>query len=320
MIDLNLSKVYNFLASQNMLQPKISKVAGDASFRSYYRVLDGDKSYILMFAPVGYEDPKPFIKIATFLQENNFFAPKVFAYQPEDGFLLLQDFGDISFNKALQQNSSLELDLYQKACLVLVKLQKLTTKPEILSYNNYVLLKEAWLFIDWYLPWQKKSATVLQKAFYKNELLKLFDKLNKQNQCLVLRDYHVDNLMLFNYNNSQEVGLLDFQDALIGSVAYDLVSLLEDARRDVDKQNKTILYQYFLEQSGYDKNSFDADYQVLSLQRNLKILGIFARLAMRDKKEQYLQFIPRVKQLVINRLSQNDFFNHNFSCQILDWL
>lgn len=166
----------------------------------------------------------------------------------------------------------------------------------------------------------KKLATVLQKAFYKNELLKLFDKLNKQNQCLVLRDYHVDNLMLFNYKNSQEVGLLDFQDALIGSVAYDLVSLLEDARRDVDKQNKTILYQYFLEQSGYDKNSFDADYQVLSLQRNLKILGIFARLAMRDKKEQYLQFIPRVKQLVINRLSQNDFFNHNFSCQILDWL
>jgi len=320
MIEPNFSKVYNFLASHNILQPKITKVAGDASFRSYYRVLDSDKSYILMFAPVGYEDPKPFIKIATFLQENNFFAPKVFAYQPEDGFLLLQDFGDISFNKALQQNSSLELTLYQKACLVLVNLQKLTTKPEILSYNNYVLLKEAWLFIDWYLPWQKKSATVLQKAFYKNELLKLFDKLNKQNQCLVLRDYHVDNLMLFNYNNSQEVGLLDFQDALIGSVAYDLVSLLEDARRDVDKQNKTILYQYFLEQSGYDKNSFDADYQVLSLQRNLKILGIFARLAMRDKKEQYLQFIPRVKQLVINRLSNNDFFNYNFVCQILDWL
>jgi aminoglycoside/choline kinase family phosphotransferase len=320
MIELNLTKVYNFLASQNILQLKISKVAGDASFRSYYRVLNGDKSYILMFAPVGYEDPKPFIKIATFLQENNFFAPKVFAYQPQDGFLLLQDFGDISFNKALQQNPSLELSLYQKACLVLINLQKITTKPQILSYNNYVLLKEAWLFLDWYLPWQNKQASILQKAFYKNELLKLFDKLNKQNQCLVLRDYHVDNLMLFNYNNSQEVGLLDFQDALIGSVAYDLVSLLEDARRDVDKQNKITLYQYFLEQSGYDKNSFNADYQVLSLQRNLKILGIFARLAIRDNKQQYLQFIPRVKNLVINRLAENDFFNKQLAWQILEWL
>ena len=320
MIELNLTKVYNFLASQNILQPKISKVAGDASFRSYYRVLNGDKSYILMFAPVGYEDHKPFIKIANFLQENNFFAPKVFAYQPQDGFLLLQDFGDISFNKALQQNPSLELSLYQKACLVLINLQKITTKPQILSYNNYVLLKEAWLFLDWYLPLQNKQAIIFQKSFYKNELLKLFDKLNKQNQCLVLRDYHVDNLMLFNYNNSQEVGLLDFQDALIGSVAYDLVSLLEDARRDVDKQNKITLYQYFLEQSGYDKNSFDADYQVLSLQRNLKILGIFARLAIRDNKQQYLQFIPRVKHLVINRLAENDFFNKQLAWQILEWL
>jgi len=320
MIELNLTKVNNFLASQNILEPKIIKIAGDASFRSYYRILNADKSYILMFAPVGYEDPKPFIKIATFLQENNFFAPQIFAYQSEDGFLLLQDFGDINFNKALQQNPLIELSLYKKACLVLVNLQKLTTKPKILSYNNYILLKEAWLFIDWYLPWQKKQATILQKAFYKNELLKLFDKLNKQNHYLVLRDYHVDNLMLINYNNCQEVGLLDFQDALIGSFAYDLVSLLEDARRDIDKQNKIILYQYFLEQSGYDKNSFDVDYQVLSLQRNLKILGIFARLAIRDNKQQYLQFIPRVKQLIINRISENDFFNQNLSLQILEWL
>ena len=320
MIEPNLTKVVNFLALHHILQPQIIKIAGDASFRSYYRVLSGDGSYVLMFAPVGYENPQPFIKIANFLTEHNFFAPKIFAYQEQEGFLLLQDFGDISFNKALQQDVSLEFALYQKACLVLIDLQKLTTLPSINNYNHQVLLQEAWLFIDWYLLWQKKPATLAQKAFYKNELLKLFDKLNKQQQCLVLRDYHVDNLMLIGKQNSPEVGLLDFQDALIGSVAYDLVSLLEDARRDVGEQNKADLYQYFLQESGYHQASFDVDYQVLSLQRNLKILGIFARLALRDGKNQYLKFIPRVKQIVINRLAGNNFFNQKFAHQILEWL
>jgi aminoglycoside/choline kinase family phosphotransferase len=320
MIEPDFIKISNFLALHNISESKIVKIAGDASFRSYYRISNANNSYILMFAPVGYEDPRPFMQIANFLTEHNFFAPKIFAYQPQDGFLLLQDFGDISFNKALQQNISLEFSLYQKACLVLINLHKITVLPQIKNYNHHILLQEALLFLDWYLPWQNKIATLSQKSFYKNELLKLFDKLNKQQNCLVLRDYHVDNLMLITKHNCQEVGLLDFQDALIGSVAYDLVSLLEDARRDIKEKNKTDLYQYFLQQSGYDPDCFNIDYQILSLQRNLKILGIFARLSLRDGKNQYLNFMPRVKQLVISRLTDNHFFNQAFSQQILQWL
>jgi aminoglycoside/choline kinase family phosphotransferase len=139
----------------------------------------------------------------------------------------------------------------------------------------------------------------------------LFDLISKENQVLVLRDYHADNLMVVkDRNNFAAVGLLDFQDAVIGSKAYDLVSLLEDARRDVNENNRHKLLEYYLNQSSINKASFLQDYEILSLQRNIKIIGIFARLSIRDKKDVYLNMIPRVVGFIENRLNfDNEIFS-----------
>lgn len=306
MIDLNYKIAENFLNYNNLADYKITKIAGDASFRSYYRVTKDQNSYILMFAPPSHEEIKPFIKVDQYLIKNNFSAPKIFAIDEKSGFILLEDFGEKTYSKVLKNDNSLEFDLYKNACDLLILLHKQQIDSEISLYNNATLFREVLLFIDWYLPLKNKTISNQQKLDYRHLWFDLFDKLDKTNNVTVLRDFHADNLMLINNkSNYQSVGLLDFQDALIGSKAYDLVSLLEDARRDVNEKNYYDLYNYFLEQSGYEKQQFDLDYQILSLQRNIKILGIFSRLSIRDKKNYYLELIPRVYNFVIKRISSN---------------
>jgi aminoglycoside/choline kinase family phosphotransferase len=159
-----------------------------------------------------------------------------------------------------------------------------------------------------------------EKAQFKFLWFQLFDQLSylnsaharkNENSVLVLRDYHVDNLMsLSNRNGHENIGLLDFQDALIGSRAYDLVSLLEDARRDVDEKNRLKIFEYYLQKSNFDRSTFLQDYEILSLQRNIKIVGIFARLSIRDGKHNYLNYLPRVLNFVRLRLeSKNEIFS-----------
>ncbi|HLD76503.1 MAG TPA: phosphotransferase, partial [Rickettsiales bacterium] len=168
-------------------------------------------------------------------------------------------------------------------------------------YNHDLLFKEVMLFVDWYLIYEKKiDLNLARRQEFKRLWFDLFDLLNREDQTLVLRDFHADNLMLLKNNN---VGLLDFQDAVIGSKAYDLVSLLEDARRDLAPNLASKMLQYFLQNSSIDQEKFLHDYEILSLQRNIKILGIFSRLARRDGKEFYLKLLPRVRDYVITRIS-----------------
>jgi aminoglycoside/choline kinase family phosphotransferase len=301
----------------------IKKIAGDASFRSYYRIFkDGQADLILMDAPTQFEDIKPFIKIDEILRNNGFLAPEILAIDHENGFLLLQDFGDLSYSKALknltnQELEEKELDLYKKACDVLIELHKIPEPQNIPLYDEDLLTREVMLFIDWYLPnVTKKPATQEQIVEFKKLWIELFRKLSNDKK-LVLRDYHADNLMVF----EEKVALLDFQDAVLGSRAYDLVSLLEDARRDVGEKTVDAAIKHYLESSNCDKEQFLTDYQILSLQRNVKIIGIFARLAFRDNKESYLNFLPKMFKYVTIRLQDpifsqmRDLFN-NFDLKI----
>ncbi len=305
---LNEQQARGFLAAHQITDCVIKKVAGDASFRSYYRIFSGQKdfvqTYILMFAPPTHEDVKPFMKIDEFLVAHDFFAPKIFAADVNAGFLLLEDFGDDTYTKVLAQDVTKELKLYEKAGDVLLNLHKFPTPTGLVNYNHALLFREVWLFVDWYLPLQKRSWSLAQKAEFKLQWFKIFDLLSKENQVLVLRDFHADNLMVI----PQGVGLLDFQDAVIGSAAYDLVSLLEDARRDVDKKTRQKILEFYLEKSACDAEVFLRDYSILSLQRNVKILGIFSRLSLRDNKHNYLNLIPRVRDFVEARLEDKIFF------------
>jgi len=314
MIEINLVSAQKFLAENGLINCQIKKVAGDASFRSYYRVFFQAKTFILMFAPPSHEDVAPFIKIDEILVNNGFHAPKILAKNIDLGFILLEDFGDETYSKALQKNIADEYFLYEKACDALIEIQKIPLKNiDILHYNHTTLFREVMLFIDWYLPWKNHKISLQQIQDYKFHWIELFDKLSKKNQVLVLRDYHADNLMVLNGKNGFDgVGLLDFQDALIGSNAYDLLSLLEDARRDVDEKNKQKLFDYFISKANYNREDFLIDYEIISLQRNIKILGIFARLHLRDGKNQYINFMPRVKDFVESRLDKTNLISSQF--------
>lgn len=312
MIPLDEKQAREFLAQNKITDFEIKKVAGDASFRSYYRITTGKQEFILMFAPPGFEDVKPFVKIDEFLVSHNFSAPKIIAVDEAYGFILLEDFGDDTYGRVLAREpknnlKNLELDLYKSACDTLIELHKIKASSHIPLYNNAVLFREVMLLIDWYLPSQKKEISLSEVASFKHLWFELFDQLDKENQVVVLRDYHADNLMILPQREDfKKVGLLDFQDALVGSKAYDLVSLLEDARRDLDAENRETLLKYYLEKSGCSKESFLRDYEILSLQRNIKIVGIFSRLSVRDGKHHYLNLMPRVLDFVSLRLNSGN--------------
>ncbi len=316
MIQLNEPQARKFLAKNNIADCAIVKVAGDASFRSYYRIISGAQEWILMFAPPSHEDVIPFVTVDQFLCENKFSAPKIFALDVAEGFILLEDFGDDTYTKVLARESqeqlkNLELTLYQKACDCLSELHQIEPLQGLPLYNNALLFREVMLLVDWYLPLQKKEISLQEKARFRSLWFELFDQLSKENQVTVLRDFHADNLMILSDREGfKNVGLLDFQDAVIGSKAYDLVSLLEDARRDLNEENRQKLFDYYLEKSGCAKESFVRDYEILSLQRNIKIVGIFSRLSLRDGKHHYLNLLPRVLNFVRLRLdSQNPIFS-----------
>lgn len=333
MIPLDQIKAKSFLAQNNLVDCEIKMVAGDASFRSYYRIFAGEKTFILMFAPPAHENIHPFIKIDKFLVEHDFSAPKIFAVDENEGFILLEDFGDNSYGRVLAGKgvgvgavagfadsanagstnsapdiSALEIPLYKNACDALIALHKTTPPGDLEVYNHALLFREVMLLVDWYLPHVKKiTMTLEEKKRFKHLWFELFDALNRENPVLVLRDYHADNLMILqNRAGYKSVGLLDFQDAVIGSRAYDLVSLLEDARRDVSEKTREEIFAHYLYSTSIDKISFARDYAILSLQRNIKIIGIFARLATRDSKPAYLNLLPRVINSVIMRLTTKD--------------
>ncbi len=311
MIELNEQLASRFLEESGLQNFEIKKIAGDASFRSYYRIFTVEKKFILMFAPPSHEEIKPFIAIDELLVSNQFSAPKIFAIDYENGFILLEDLGDETYGRVLATAPDKELQLYEKACDCLIELHQITPPKNLAPYNSAVLFREVMLFANWYVPQHGKKMTLAQKAEYKRLWFNLFDQLSKESQVTVLRDYHADNLMILPERAGfKQVGLLDFQDALLGSNAYDLVSLLEDARRDVDEKNRKKLFDYFLHKSGCEAKSFTMDYEILSLQRNIKILGIFCRLASRDGKKHYLQLLPRVLDFVKRRaFSSNPIFS-----------
>jgi aminoglycoside/choline kinase family phosphotransferase len=293
-------QINQFLETAGLVNFKRAKIPGDASFRHYERIQNEDEHYILMDAPPQTEDITPFINIAEILVQLGLSAPRIIARDVKNGFLLLEDFGSEKFNKLFNEDKNLEPELYKKAIDVLIHIYKNKQKHNVAQYDKIVLMREAKLFTEWYLPLFKNFSDTKLKEIssqYENLISSAIDKLALPNDTLVLRDYHADNLMyLKNRAGVKSTGLLDFQDALIGNPAYDLVSLLEDARRDVTQNIQQEMIEYFIANSGLQnqKDNFLNDYAILGAQRNLKIIGIFSRLKVRDKKEVYLPLIPRV--------------------------
>lgn len=283
----------DFLAAAGWEGARIVPLAGDASFRRYYRVLDEGRSAVLMDAPPEHEDVGPFLEIAAHLLERGFAAPRAHAVDRERGLLLLEDFGDDRVGPLLRRAPERERAIYEQAVDILVQLAARPAPDGLAPYDDAVMAREASLFPEYYAP--ALDLAVDEAGFlpaWRQAWAGVIDEAAKA-PVLVLRDYHADNLMVL--ADRDALGLLDFQDALAGHPAYDLVSLLQDARRDVDPALEEAMIARYADAAGIaDPDAFRASYEILGAQRNTKILGIFTRLWKRDGKAHYLPLQPRV--------------------------
>ena len=314
-----MKKIHNFLDSNNIKNYRITEIQGDASTRRYFRVnfIDNSITKIIMECPKS-EGLEKFCQIDKILITEGFYAPKILHQDLENGLLLLEDLGDNTAKKFIEDNWRQEEEIYLQATKILLDLHKVNSqKYQIEPYDQDILLKEVNLFVEWYLPNIKKiSLSESQLIDWQDSWLKVFSQISS-NKVICLRDYHSQNLMI---NQEHKIALIDFQDALIGSPAYDLQSLLEDIRRDIDKKLSQKIFNFYIENSSFDKAEIIKDYQILSLQRNIKIIGIFSRLSYRDKKHKYLDFLPKLIDLVKNRLKYFPVEDYQINKLILKFL
>lgn len=277
---------------------------GDASFRRYVRLTGGPAPALLMDAPPDREDVRPFVAVAEHLGALGFSAPRILAADVAEGLVLVEDFGDDTFTCLLAVGAD-ERALYELGVDTLIALHRVppdrATAVAVPRYDDERLLAEARLLTEWYAP-SALGAALPARATADYEALwrAVFRLARAVPETLVLRDFHVDNLMRLGGREAHAAcGLLDFQDAVIGPTAYDLVSLLEDARRDVAPGLKEAMTERYLAAfPDLDRAAFAAASAVLAAQRNAKIVGIFTRLWKRDAKPVYLKHIPRVWRLL----------------------
>ena len=308
----------DFLAASGWGAAEILPLAGDASFRRYFRVVEGNRSAVLMDAPPPHEDPQPFIAVAEWLVGRGLSAPEILAKDLDKGLLLLADFGSSRLRETLDEDPQRERELYELATNVLVHLHGHPPMPGLKPHGLDQWLDELTLFTDWYCPAVGSPADVESYRSVWREVLEPVAN-DGLGPVTVLRDYHAENIMLVEGRTGiGHFGLLDFQDALAGHPAYDLASVLEDARRDVAPETERAMIDHYIAATGHGE-AFERAYWALAAQRNTRILGVFTRLWRRDKKPGYRRFQPRMWGLLERDLAQphlkplRDWFDANIA-------
>lgn len=319
--------IITFLKTAGWSEAERDPIAGDASSRAYERLALGKKKAVLMNAPfetsndlyktkakLAGSDPQAFICLATALTRRGFSAPNILAADLDSGLLLLEDLGADLFAQILEREPRKERELYSEAvsCLAALyrssfaeSLQAHGANWQVRSYDTDALQAEADLFLEWYIPEFDAPLSQAAKTKWYTIWKNAFTCLDANAPGLALRDFHAENIFwLPERTATAKVGLIDFQDALFAHPSYDLVSLLEDARRDVDRHMVDDLIKQFCTEAGIkDDDKFRTAYAVMGAQRNAKILGIFVRLAKQDGKQHYLDMIPRVAAHFVSDLS-----------------
>jgi len=300
------------------IKPTLKKIKGDASFRSFYRKTSNKKNSIIVYAIKEKEkNLLIYAAINNLLIENKILAPKLYKENYKQNFIEIEDFGDDTVFKLLRKSGSNKINLYKKSIDLLSKIQKIKKNKiknfkgknyKVPIYENNKLFKEAKVFSDWYAKKyisKKKLPTVNTEINKQIKFLLLNLKL--KNNTLVHRDFHVSNLIKY----KKKLATIDTQDALIGNRAYDLASLIDDVRFKSNKKLKDNIYNYYLKLNDDKVNKVILlnDFEILSVIRNMKIIGIFARLAERDKKKMYLKLIPHAWKLIELRMQNNQIFN-----------
>ena len=292
------------------------KIKGDASFREFFRKKNKKYSSILVFAKKEkFKNLLVYDAVNKILNKNGVLAPKLYQESYDKDYLEIQDFGNDTVFKILKKKKYNKFFYFRKIINVLDQIQSIKDtntinfkkkKFTLSKYKKEILEKESFLFCDWYvkknLP--KKNRNDFNKNF-KKIIRKLTSNLKLKNDTFVHRDFHVSNLMLV----KDRIGVIDSQDALIGNVAYDLASLIDDVRFKTLNSFKNKIYKLYVnKKKKLNKNKFKNDFEILSVMRNLKIIGIFTRLAVRDNKKKYLKLIPYTWKLINLRINKNAIF------------
>ena len=298
---------------------KLKKIKGDASFRTFFRKKIGNKKSIIVFA--NKEKKKNLLiydAINSLLIKNKILAPKLYNEDYANNFIEIEDFGDETIFNLLKKKQNQKINLYKQSVDLVNKIQKIKqdrTKDfkgknyKIPIYDNTKLFAETKLFLDWYAKkYLSKNKRLNFNIEIKKQIKFLLSKLKLKNNIFVHRDFHISNLIRY----KKQLATIDTQDALIGNRAYDLASLIDDVRFKSSKEFKDKIYNYYLKlnKKKVSEDIFKNDFEILSVLRNMKIIGIFTRLAVRDKKIIYLKLIPYAWKLIELRTKNNKIFSN----------
>ncbi len=304
---------------------KLKKIKGDASFRKFYRNKN-NRSIVVYAKKDKVKNLLIYDAVNKILNKNKILAPKLINQNYKNNYIEVEDFGDNTLYKVLKHNKTNKELFFIKILKTLSRLQLIKDKQilnfnrqkyKVQKYEDKILLNEAKLFSEWYAPTKINKFQIRKfKKGYQNEVKKLLSKLNLKNDTFVHRDFHVSNLMYVKNN----IAVIDSQDALIGNKTYDLASLVDDVRfKTSNKLKNKILNNYFKKLTKTEIKEFINDFEILSVLRNLKIIGIFMRLALRDNKKKYSKMIPYAWEMINYRMRKNREFNslklilkHNF--------
>ncbi len=295
----------------------LRKIKGDASFRKFFRKkIKNFSSIIVVAKKEKFKNLIIYDAVNKILNNNEVLAPRLYSENYKKSFIEIQDFGDETIFKILNKKKRNKLFYFKKIIKVLNQIQKISDKKIknfknknyiLPKYKRKILVEEANLFCKWYvkncLPKERKAFVIKR---LKKIIIKLSLSLKLKNDVFVHRDFHVSNLMLF----KNRIGVIDSQDALIGNKAYDLASLIDDVRINTSIKLKEKIYNLYIKNHrNLVLSKFNHDFEVLSVLRNLKIIGIFTRLALRDGKKNYLKLIPNAWKLINIRIKKNKIFS-----------
>ena len=301
----------------NFKNNKITLIKGDASFRKFYRKKKNKKSSVIVYARKEKNNNLlNYDAINKLLLKNKIFAPRLLSENFSKNFIEIEDLGSKTILDIFKKKKINKLKIYKKILVILIKLQNIKLNKiknfknqyyKIPVYSKKLIFNEANLFLDWYVP---HIINKRKKSKIKKELKKIINSLIKKiklpNSTFVHRDFHVSNLMI----NNNKISIIDSQDAVYGNISYDLASLIDDVRLKTSKNLKAMIYKNYLKlnKKNINKIKFKNDFEILSVLRNLKVIGIFTRLALRDKKKKYLKLIPYTWKLIEDRIDNNSIF------------
>ena len=295
----------------------IIPIKGDASFRKFYRKKNKKKSSIIIYSQrEKIKNLLNYDSINKLLLNNKISAPRLLSENFNKNYIEVEDLGTKTLFDILKKKKTNKFKIYKKILIILIKLQNIKVKKiknfkknfyKIPNYSKTLIYKEANLFLDWYVPYtlNKQKRSKIKKEL-KKSISSLLGKIQLPNNTFVHRDFHVSNLMF----KKNKISVIDSQDALYGNIAYDLASLIDDVRLETSDNLKEMIYQYYLylNKKKINEIKFKNDFEILSVLRNLKVIGIFTRLAVRDGKRKYLKLIPHAWKLIENRVNNNDIF------------